>query len=118
MTLGYYEVWVNQGVGDYNIFMLSLKQRLTNNFVQNWHSSLEESSRAIFYRSIASFQFQPYLNVLNETKISHALSRLRVSSHRLEKEAGRWVRPRRIPVHERKCTVCQTVEDEFHVIIE
>ena len=71
-----------------------------------------------FYRSIASFQFQPYLNVLNVTKISHALSKLRVSSHRLQIEAGRWVRPRRIPVNERKCTICQVVEDEFHFIIE
>ena len=52
------------------------------------------------------------------TKISHALSKLRVSSHRLQIEAGRWVRPRRIPVNERKCTICQVVEDEFHFIIE
>ena len=118
MTLGYYEVWVNQGVGDYDIFMRSIKQRLNDNFVQNWHSRLEESSRAVFYRSIASFQFQPYLNVLNVTKISHALSKLRVSSHRLQIEAGRWVRPRRIPVNERKCTICQVVEDEFHFLIE
>ena len=63
-----------------------------------------------FYRSIASIQFQPYLNVLTVTKISQALSKLRVSSHRLEIEAGRWVR-RRIPVNERKYTVCQVVED-------
>ena len=52
------------------------------------------------------------------TKIPHALSKLRVSSHRLEVESDRWVRPRRIPVHKRKCIVCQVVEDEFHFIIE
>ena len=51
------------------------------------------------------------------TKISHALSKLRVSSHRLQIEAGRWVRPRRIPVNERKCTICQVVEDEFHYVL-
>ena len=54
MTLGYYEVWVNQGVGDYDIFMRSIKQRLNDNFVQNWHSRLEESSRAFFLKTPAA----------------------------------------------------------------
>ena len=39
-------------------------------------------------------------------------------SHRLEIEAGRWVRPNRVAVDERKCTFCQTIEDEYHFVIE
>ena len=70
MTLGFYDVWLSQGVGNYDGFMLVLKQRLTDNFVQNWHSRLEDSSRAVMYRSIASFKFQPYLHHLNVTKFS------------------------------------------------
>ena len=54
MTLGYYEVWVNQGVGDYDIFMLSLKQRFTDNFVQNWHSRLK-NRHVQFFLQINSF---------------------------------------------------------------
>ena len=61
MTLGFYDVWLGQGVGNYDGFMSALKQRLTDNFAQNWHSRLEDSSRAVFYRSIASFHFQSYL---------------------------------------------------------
>lgn len=118
MTLGFYDVWLGQGVGNYEGFMSTLKQRLTDNFVQNWHSRLEESSRAIFYRSIASFQFQPYLEHLNVTKFSQAITKLRVSSHRLEIESGRWVRPHSIPVNDRKCSVCQLLEDEYHFVIE
>ena len=52
-SLGFHEVWVNQGVGNYNAFIGFLKLRLTDTFIQNWRSRLEESSRAIFYKTIA-----------------------------------------------------------------
>ena len=118
MTLEYYDILLGQGVGSYDGFMSILKQRLTDNFVQNWHSRLEESSRAVFYRSIASFKFQPYLEHLNVNKFSQALSKIRVLSHRLEIEAGRWARPHSTPINDRKCLVCQVLEDEYHFIIE
>ena len=113
MTLDFYAVWLGQGMGNNDGFMSALKQRLTDNFVQNWRSRLEDSSRAVFYRSVASFHFQPYLEHNNVYKFSQALSKLRVSSHRLEIEAGRWVTPHSIPVKDRKCVVCQVLEDEW-----
>ena len=56
---------MNQGVGNYNAFIGSLKLRLTDTFIQNWRSRLEESSRAIFYKTVAVFQMQPYLDMIN-----------------------------------------------------
>ena len=41
-----------------------------------------------------------------------------MSSHRLAIESGRWGRPNRIPVDERKCKVCSVLEDEYHFVIE
>ena len=118
-SLGFNYVWEAQGVGNYEGFMTILKQRLTDNFIQNWHSRLEESSRAIFYISIASFQLQPYLQSLNVTKFRNAISKLRMASNRLEIEAGRWVRVNeRVPVNERKCRLCNVMEDEYHFVIE
>ena len=114
VTLGFNDVWLNQGVGNYEGFIIALKQRLTDNFVHNWNSRLEESSHAVLYRSIASFPFQPYLEHLNVTKFSQALSKLRVSAHRLEIETCRLGRPHSIPVNNRKRSVCQVIEDEFH----
>ena len=93
MPLGFYDVWLAQGVGDYNVFILTLKQRPGDNFIQNWHPRLESSSRATFYSSVAIFQLQPYLEKINVVKFQKAVSRLRVASHRLEIEAGRWARP-------------------------
>ena len=118
MSLGFYDVWLEQGVGNYKGFMTVLRQRLTDNFVQNWHSRLEDSSRAVFYKSIASFQFQPYLENVNVYKFCNAIRKLRLSSHRLEVEAGRWVRINRVPANERKCTLCNVMEDEYHFVME
>ena len=65
MSLDFNNVWLQQGVGDFNGFMSVLKQRLTDNFVQNWSARLENSSHALFCRSFASFRFQPYLEFIN-----------------------------------------------------
>ena len=57
MSLGFNNVWLDQGVGNYEGFMTIIKNKgLTDNFIQNWHSRLEDSPRALFYRSIAAFQ--------------------------------------------------------------
>ena len=48
MSLGFYNVWLNQGVGNKNVFISLFKQRLTDTFIQNWQSRLNNSTRAIF----------------------------------------------------------------------
>ena len=52
------------------------------------------------------------------SKYLNALIKLRMSSHRLEVEAGRWVKLNRIPLNERKCFFCDVLEDEFHFVLE
>lgn len=46
------------------------------------------------------------------------MTRLRVSSHRLNIEAGRWSRPQITPREERKCLICNKLEDEYHFLFE
>ena len=46
------------------------------------------------------------------------MSRLRLSSHRLAVESGRWHKPLPIPFIERKCTICNVLQDEFHIVIK
>ena len=71
-------------------------------FIQNWYSNVNESTRAKSYALYSNFQLQPYLNNINIDKFRIALSRLRLSAHRLEIETGRWRSPK-IPIHDRKC---------------
>ena len=86
--------------------------------MQNWHERLEGSSRANLFKNITQFKLQPYLENINVCKYMQAVSKLRMSSHRLAIESGRLTRPARIPVDERKCTHCELVEDEYHFVLE
>ena len=53
-NLGFYEVWLNQSVGNMNVFLKGIRVRLTDNFVQNWSSRITESSRANFYSLVSN----------------------------------------------------------------
>ena len=80
--------------------------RIRDQFIPNWNSRLNDSSRSAFYRSFCEFRFQPYLDILNIVKYRAALSRIRMSSHRLHIETGRWAKPTSTPLNERKCFLC------------
>ena len=51
-NLGFYHVWASQGVGNVKNFLTIFKQRLRDNFIQNWEERLHASSRADFYKQI------------------------------------------------------------------
>ena len=97
-SLGFYEVWLPQGVGNKNMFLSELKLRLNDNFIENWDSRLTDSSRANLHCLFSNFKYQLYLEHVKVKKIRVALSKLRVSSHRLQIEVGRWSRPNRTPL--------------------
>ena len=116
--LGFYEVWVKQGVGNYNLFLSLLKQRLTDAFVQNLNTRVQTLNRARFFNLFSLFQWQDYLNIIQVPKYRNALSRFILSSYRLAVETGRWNKPRTTPFDERKCERYNVLEDEFHSLFE
>ena len=117
-SLGFNEVWLFQGVGNINVFLSAFTQRIKDTFIQKWNERLINSSRARTYSLFSSFSYKIYLDLLSVEKFRYALARIRVSSHRLAVEAGRWHRPNSIPLDERKCNACNVLEDEFHFILE
>ena len=46
------------------------------------------------------------------------MPKLRMSSHRLHIETGRWSKHRTTPLNERTCIYCNVIEDEFHFVLE
>ena len=116
--LGFLHVWETQGVGNENAFLKIFKQRITDNFTSNWHSRLENSTRARSYLTFANFQYQKYLDILSIVKYRKSFSRLRLSSHRLAVEVGRWTKPNKTPYERGKCKNCNVLEDEFHFLFE
>ena len=113
--LGFYHVWLNQGVENIPLFISLFRQRVRDTFIQALEGRVNDSSRALFYKSIMNFNFQKYLTCVNIPKYRIALSKLRLSSHRLNIEVGRW---NNTPVNERLCTICNVLEDEYHFIFE
>ena len=103
---------------DVTMFLNVFKQRLTDDFIQGWNAEISNSSRANTYSLIADFNFKCYLDFITIRKFRYAFTRLPVASHRLEVEAGRWHKPNRITVEERKCVNCNSLEDEFHFLLE
>ena len=77
-------------------------------------SELYDSSKAISYRQFCKCKLQPYLKNVSINKFKSDLCRLRVSSHRLEIESGRWHKPEAIPFQYRTCQHCNVLEDEYH----
>ena len=117
-TLGFHEVWLSQGVGNEQLFLNEFKQRLADSHMQNLHDRISNSPKARFYSMFYSFGFKSYLEQVTVIKFRTAITKLRLSSHRLAVETGRFNRPVATPLNERKCTLCNTLEDEFHFLFE
>ena len=71
-----------------------------------------------FIKNVANFSFQPYLEILTIPNYRISVSRLRVSSHRLYVETGRWRRPHSVPYYERKCHIGNVLDDEYHFVLK
>jgi hypothetical protein len=66
-----------------------------------------------------AFGCESYLLCIKDHKLRRTLSRLRLSSHDLCIETGRYTKPK-TPVENRICTLCNVgiIEDEYHFIME
>ena len=79
----------------------------------------KHTAELVFFSQLfGSFQFNDYLNLLRIPKYKYSLIKLRLSSHRLAVETGRWNKPHPIPLDERKCHFCTSLEDEYHFLFE
>ena len=71
--LGFMAVWLQQSFGDRVLFLNLVKQRLTDQFIQNWNSRLNDSTHALFYRNF-SFGYKTYLHFVSvENSDLHSL---------------------------------------------
>ena len=56
--------------------------------------------------------------MLTIPKYRISVSKLKMSSHRLYVETWRWRRPQYVSYHERKCHICNVLDDEYHFVLE
>ena len=53
---------------------------------------------------------------MSNSSLRVAITKVRLSSHIFYIERGRWG-PNRIAVNDRRCNICNVVEDEYHCLI-
>ena len=93
------------------------KTKLTELYISSWQSEVTNSRKLRTYITFKScFRQELYLNELKNYKHRRALSRLRLSSHHLNIETGRFYS---IPEDQRICPMCNTgnIENEFHFVL-
>ena len=77
---------------------------------------METSGHRLYKHIKTHFGYEAYLNFCAlSTRVS--LTRLRLSSHSFYVERGRWG-SNKVVFEERKCRLCDVIEDEYHCLIE
>ena len=114
------DVWENHRVENANRLIKQVKLCLINTYKVDWSI---EARNSIKLRTYIKFKFEPSLEeslfYIPDTRWMKALSRLRMSSHMLEIERGRHVKPQKLPLEQRICqrSTSNSVDDEIHVLI-
>ena len=90
-NLGFYNVWLNKGLENENLFLNIFKQRMGDTYLQDWNSEIEHSSRARTYRLFCSFGLNLYLKCVKIEKFKFALCCFRVSAQSQISSRSRYV---------------------------
>ena len=98
-------------------FLRLFEQRIRDNYLQEWFSQVRNTSDYRLFKKIKSnFEFEKYLSMDNKLfRIS--ITKVRLSSHLFYIERGRWEK-QKVDAINRKCELCNTIEDEFHCLVE
>ena len=117
-SYGFSYVWENPTSVNLKAFQAEIRLRIIDVFKQTWYNSLTNSSSLSLYKEFkVKFEFEKYLdNLPFSTRI--AMSKLRLSSHKLRIETGRY-KQQRTDRSLRKCQFCnsQDLEDEYHFLL-
>ena len=97
--------------------------RLSDKFIQDWFVRINKpegkkgSNKLRMYKLFKeNFQLEYYLTAVATVRYRIALTKIRVSCHRLAIETSRYQKPTSLPINQRLCTLCNQVEDEIHLI--
>jgi hypothetical protein len=62
-SVGFSEVWYNQGVGDVNMFLSQFSQRIRDINIQDWHAKSTEMSNLSYYTNYKNvFECEQYIH--------------------------------------------------------
>lgn len=114
---GFNYVFDNQVELNTDLFINLFRQRIIDCFLQGWYNTKANSPVLNLYNHIKdNFEYESFLDKL-PYDLRNYFIRLRVSSHSLRIQSGRY---NRIPRNERICVFCNTndIDDEFHFLFK
>ena len=117
---GFGYIWDQQAVHDPKQFIKAFKSRCQDIHIQECFGEIDKSNRCRLYRNIKdTYEMEPYLLINYNRELRQCLTKMRLSSHKLFVERGRWLKPN-VVYEQRTCTVCDSkdIEDEYHVLIK
>ena len=114
---GYSYIWSQQFFQNSDLLLALIRNRLHEQFTQEWQSLIQNSPKAIKYRLFKdNFEFENYFHILEDKDI-YTLCKFRTTNHKLPIETGRWNGIDRENRQWLKCN-SRSIGDEFHYIME
>ena len=124
--VGLEQVWYQQQVDDPQNFIKVIRTKVREIYEKQVkkqratdRSGGESSGNKLrtYWKFKSTHELEPYLVHVKPLNLRKNISKLRISAHDLSIERGRYHRPHKLPISERKCQFCGDVEDEKHVVI-
>ena len=119
-TFGFSDYWLYQNNIDETRFISIFKTRILDCFKQTWSSNIKNNRvlKSLYQCIKPNWGLENYIRILNTKQNRSALTKIRISSHNLRIESGRYGR-QRIERSDKVCTVCNSgeIEDEYHFIL-
>ena len=111
---GFSEIWTNEGVNNENSFLKALRQRIIDNFKQDWHDKISNSDRFQTYYSFKEWHCEEeYLLGITIGKFRKAFTRIRLGVNELCTNRRYIDR-----TADTKCPFCKVEETELHFLIK
>jgi hypothetical protein len=113
---GLMNIWESHEFNNSKWLTLTIKQKLSDIFINEWYSNIENQSKCRSYKLFKhNFGFEKYLIETDYRYLKHVI-KFRTKNHKLPIETGSWIG---IPLEDRRCTLCHIgIGDEFHYLLE
>ena len=110
------EVWLNQGIGQVDVFLKVFKTRVFDIDMQTQSSEIQDMDRLRTYKTLkTTFGCEQYVFAVKNKFYRTAMSKLRGGLLKIGCNEGRYSNT---PFHERICILCnQDVETEYHFLL-
>ena len=93
------------------------KRRIRDQYLQIWNEDIRKNSKLDYFKNFKTqFGYEEYLDKINNDSLRKYFTRLRLCSHNLEIEFGRFSRINR---EDRLCKLCNlnSIESEYHFLM-